>query len=168
MSRLPRTLARRARRLRDDSGAVLVEFALVIPILLVVLFGAIDFGKAFTYWIDETHLANEGARWAVVNHNPGSGTLQAWIKSQAESSELRNGGSSTLPAAAQVCVDFPSDPVDGTTGQVGDPVVVTVTATYHWLPFLVSKVGVNPTVSVQGKSVMRLEALPTVYGAGCA
>src|SRR5215211_4186607 len=42
----------------DERGVALVEFALVLPILLLILFGVIEFGKAFTMWIDETHLAN--------------------------------------------------------------------------------------------------------------
>ena len=51
---------------------------LVLPLLLVILFAMLDFGRVFNYWIDSTHLANEGARWAVVNNNPNtSGTLQA-------------------------------------------------------------------------------------------
>jgi hypothetical protein len=38
----------------------------------------VDFGKAFNYWNDETHLANEAVRYAVVNKNPlgGSGTRE--------------------------------------------------------------------------------------------
>ena len=43
-----------------EAGVALVEFALVLPLLLVILFGMLDFGKAFNYWIDTTHLANSG------------------------------------------------------------------------------------------------------------
>jgi Flp pilus assembly protein TadG len=78
-------------RLRDrspygsESGVALVEFALVLPLLLVLLLGVLDFGKGFNYWIDETHLANEAARFAVVNKNPGtSGSLQNYVLSQAD------------------------------------------------------------------------------------
>ena len=56
----------------DERGAALVEFALVVPILLVLLMAMLDFGKAFNYWIDETQLASSGARWAVVNTGPRS------------------------------------------------------------------------------------------------
>ena len=45
----------------EERGVALVEFALVAPILLVLLFGMLDFGRVFNYWIDATHLANEGA-----------------------------------------------------------------------------------------------------------
>ena len=77
------SLATVLKRSSDERGAVLVEFALVLPLLLILVFGMLEFGKAFNYWIDTTHLANEAARWAVVNNNPGAGTLQEYIKSQA-------------------------------------------------------------------------------------
>jgi Flp pilus assembly protein TadG len=150
----------------DESGQALVEFALVLPLLLLLLFGMLDFGKAFNYWIDETHLANEGARFAVVNSNPGTGTLQAWILSQTDTAELRNGGSSSLPNPARVCIAFPTNPATGTAGQVGDPVQVTVAAGYNWLPFVRNAIGLT-SVTVTGSATMRLEAKPTNYGAGC-
>jgi len=56
--------------LADSRGAALVELALVLPLLLVVVFGMLDFGKAFNEWIDETHLANDGARLAAVSYCP--------------------------------------------------------------------------------------------------
>src|ERR687888_909114 len=63
------------RRCRDERGVALTEMALVLPLLLLLLLGMIDFGKAINYWLDETHLANEGARWAAVGNWPGKGTI---------------------------------------------------------------------------------------------
>ncbi len=70
--------------IRDESGVALVEFAFVLPLLLVLLLGIIDFGRAFNHWIDATHLANVGARYATVNKNPGATgqTLQQYIQAQ--------------------------------------------------------------------------------------
>jgi Flp pilus assembly protein TadG len=149
------------RRLTDERGAALVEFALVLPILLILLFGMLDFGKAFNYWIDETHLANEGARWAVVNKNPGSGSLQQYIQQQADTPELRNGGAS-VSAPLEICISFPNG-----SSNVGDPVHVTASATYNWMPFLGSRLGITQT-TITGSATMRLEAAPTNYAAGCS
>jgi Flp pilus assembly protein TadG len=149
-------------RLGDEKGAALVEFALVLPILVLLLFSMLDFGKAFNYWIDETHLANEGARWAAVNKNPGGGSLQQYIKSQATTPELRNGGTASVPNPAQVCISFPNG-----TANVGDPVRVSVSVNYNWLPFIGNETGVAQA-SLTGSSTMRLEALPSNYSAGCA
>ena len=89
----------RRRSAADERGVALVEFALVLPLILLLLFGMIDFGKAFNYWNDETHLANEAARYAVVNRNPlpqpagftGTWDLENAIKQDADSAELRDG-----------------------------------------------------------------------------
>jgi Flp pilus assembly protein TadG len=140
-----------------------VEFALVLPVLALLLFGMLDFGKAFNYWIDETHLANEGARWAVVNRNPSSsGTLQEYIRDQATTPELRNGGTSSVVGPLEVCIEFPSG-----TSNIGDPVRVTVQTTYRWLGIVTAQLGLTET-TIAGAATMRLEAQPTNYLAGCA
>ena len=87
------TVGVRRRTAPDESGVALIEFVLVLPLVLLLLFAMIDFGKAFNYWNDETHLANEAARYAVVNKNPFNGTpnLEDAIRKQADSAELRKG-----------------------------------------------------------------------------
>lgn len=145
-----------------EGGAALVEFALVLPVLLVLLLGMLDFGKAFNYWIDQTHLANEGARWAAVNKNPGGGSLQQYVRSQANTPELRDGGTASVAGPIQICITFPNG-----TSQVGDPVRVTASTTYNWLPFLGSRLGIAQT-TMTASATMRLEAAPSVYGAGCS
>jgi Flp pilus assembly protein TadG len=143
----------------DQKGTSLVEFALILPVLALILFGLLDFAKAFNYWNDQTHLAAEGARWAVVNSNPGgSGTLQQYLQQQADTSELRG--------LAVVCVSFPTNPDTGTSGHVGDPVTVTVRSRYTWLPFVSSRAGLSPSMTITGSATMRLEAPPTNYSAG--
>ena len=152
-------------RAQEERGVALVEFALVAPLLLVLLFAILDFGRTFNYWIDATHLANEGARWAVVNKNPAStGTLQAYIVGQADTDELRNGGSSAVPSPLSVCISFPSG-----ASTVGNPVQVTASVQYNWLPFLSSQaLGGLTSTTVSSSSTMRLEAPPTNYSAGCS
>lgn len=146
-------------RLSGQQGTSLVEFALILPVLALLLFGLLDFAKAFNYWNDETHLAAEGARWAVVNSNPGgSQTLQHYLQQQADTSELRG--------LATVCVSFPSNPDTGTSGQVGDPVTVTVKSRYTWLPFVSGRARLSPTATITGSATMRLEAPPSAYAAG--
>lgn len=54
-------------RLRSERGAAAVEFGLVLPILLVLLLGIIDFGRAYHAQITLTHAAREGARAFAVN-----------------------------------------------------------------------------------------------------
>jgi Flp pilus assembly protein TadG len=163
----------RLRLINDERGQALPEFALVLPVLILVLFGVVDFGRGFNYWNDATHISAEGARYAVVNRTPdpnNASSLQVQLLNQADSAELRSGGSSTLPTPAQVCVSFPNG-----TSKIGDPVKVTMTFTYHWLPVLdkASKLidktkGFTATTTFTTSSIMRIEVPPTTYGAGCA
>jgi Flp pilus assembly protein TadG len=153
--------------LKDESGQALVEFALVIPILLLVMLAVLHFGKAINYWNDATHITAEGARYAAVNRKPNPGnaqSLQAQLLAQADSTELKSGGSDSIPTAAQVCVEYPNG-----TSAIGDPVRVRMRFTYHWMGFisgfLPSKVS---STTIESTSVMRLETPPTNYSAGCA
>jgi Flp pilus assembly protein TadG len=152
------------RRLASHDGVAMVEMALVMPLLLILVLGIMDFGKAFNYWNDSTHMASTGARFAAVNNDPGgSQSLQKYIQQSADTNELRNGnagGSVTQPA--KVCISFPNG-----TSNVGDPVEVTVTANYKWLNYLTNTLGLSG-FNIQGSAIMRIEQPPTNYSAGCS
>jgi len=169
------SLRRALRRCRDERGTSLTEFALVLPVLLMLILGMIDFGKAINYWIDQTHLANEGARFAMVNNNPGSGAgqnLQQYLLGQTGTAEQRGCQSSGAQgtqrtahcATVNICFYTASDGslyTDPASASVGDTVEVLVRYDYQWLrgfPF-----PGNPSTTITGKSAMRLEQLPTNY-----
>jgi Flp pilus assembly protein TadG len=138
-----------------------VEFALVLPLFLLLVLGMVDFGKGFNYWINETHLANQGARFAVVNNNPGEAageTLQEYIRTAASSDELEDGGTNSVEDPLIVCIEFPG----GEPAAAGDPVTVRVSTKYDWMPFLDANLGVS-AVTITGSATMRLEATPTKY-----
>jgi Flp pilus assembly protein TadG len=54
------------RRLACEKGAELIEFALVFPLLLLVMVGIMDFGLLFQRYETVTNAAREGARVAVL------------------------------------------------------------------------------------------------------
>ena len=60
-------VARRRRGRADERGAAAVEFALVVPILLLLLFGIIDYGYMLSYRQGLSQGAAEGARKAAVS-----------------------------------------------------------------------------------------------------
>ncbi len=149
LSRLAHVLRHRRVHVRSQAGVALVEFALVLPLLLVLVIGMMDFGKAINYWLDQNHLASMGARWAAVNKNPGPGTLQQSIRAGADTAELQT---------ANVCISIPN-------ARVGEPVTVTMRYRYNWIPFITRQLGIGP-ISIGATATMRLEALPTNYTAG--
>ncbi len=73
-----RSALRACRPGHDDSGAAAVEMALLLPVLLLILFGIIDFGRAFNMQIALTQASREGVRGLAVGSstNPTS-TVQA-------------------------------------------------------------------------------------------
>jgi hypothetical protein len=166
----------RQRLVKDTRGTALAELALVLPLLLLLILGMLDFGKAFNEWIDETHLANEGARLAAVGYlaagcasvsNPNVCIAQQ-IQEGADIPELKTGRTgnpySDAQAAARVCIAYPTNPATNSHGQVGDPVQVTVQTTYHWLNYLVSQLDFAGAPIV-GKATMRLERRATTAAA---
>jgi Flp pilus assembly protein TadG len=73
----------RARRLlrRNEKGAAIVEFALVVPLLLLLLWGIVDIGRAFYTLNNLASAVREGARTAaVMSTDPTSAANQTIIK----------------------------------------------------------------------------------------
>ena len=54
-------------RITREQGSAAVEFALLLPVLLLIVFGIIDFGRALNAQETLTQAAREGARLAALN-----------------------------------------------------------------------------------------------------
>lgn len=61
---------RSSRSSEDDAGAVVVEFALILPFLLILVFGIISFGAAYNTQIALQGAAREGARALALGNDP--------------------------------------------------------------------------------------------------
>ena len=131
---------------RGQEGAAAVEFAIVLPVLLLLLAGFFDFGWLFYWQHSVTNASRAGARYAV----------QARMV----------GGISTTYTDAEITTfvnnNFGGDlgvTVDRTGGTIpGSPRSVTVTRTmqYFFLSFL-QDLGVNLPTTVQNKTTMTVE-----------
>ncbi len=60
------------RFLKSMRGQSLVEFALVLPIMMILIFGIIDFGMGLRSYISLTNATREGARFAAVGNPAGA------------------------------------------------------------------------------------------------
>jgi Flp pilus assembly protein TadG len=138
-------------RVREERGQSLVEFAVVLPMLMLIIVGILTFGRYMNYSQQETQLASEAARWAAVNVNPGSGTLQAYAASQT-TGELLN-GSSDVTSPVQVFLYYPT----GSSNTVGSSVRACVTATVKLLPIL----GSVTSAQLVQTATMRIEQAAT-------
>jgi Flp pilus assembly protein TadG len=68
----------------NQRSQALIEFALISPVLLLLLFGIIDIGRAIFYYDTLSHAAREGARAAVIASNslPTNATVLATVRTQ--------------------------------------------------------------------------------------
>lgn len=146
LRRISGTLAALLSKLRGESGQAAVEFGMVVPFLCVLVLALVDFGKAMNYWLDLNHVASEGARKAAVNAYPTASEYQTYIRSRLETTELRAGGTNSIPAGATISICLPEG------GDVGDPVTVQVAVAYRWIPFVSSA-----DWDIKGTATMRLE-----------
>ncbi|TFD25470.1 TadE/TadG family type IV pilus assembly protein [Cryobacterium lyxosi] len=54
-----------------ERGAAAVEFALILPILLLLVLGLVEFSRVFNVQISLSNAAREGARVMAIENNPG-------------------------------------------------------------------------------------------------
>jgi Flp pilus assembly protein TadG len=157
----------RARLRGREDGQALVEFALIAPLLLMIVFGIIYFGIGLNLWLDMNRVANQGARQAVVNHWPtqcqrGETICTNSNNATACNTVLATNSKARLQdvlrcqtrnnAAATVC--FPGKAPS--TATIGDPVTVRVAAPFEL--FFMKRL----TITLTGTATMRLEQQPTL------
>jgi Flp pilus assembly protein TadG len=150
---IPTAATRIRRRLRQERGQSLVEFAIILPVLLMIIMGILYFGRFEDYANQGTQLAEIGARLAAVDFDPpATTTLDQYILSQAQP-ELQT-GSSDVPGGATVLVYYPtsSTPIN-TVGQ-------SIRACVFFKMNFPTAVG-TPSTKVVQTATMRIEQVQT-------
>lgn len=109
------------RRTGSDDGATLVEFAFVVPVLIALLLGLIDFGWSWSQDLSVKHAAREGARLAAVNAESYTNTTTSVQNFAALCTMIRQRVSSELNGTLTISFSFP-----GGTSASGDTGVITV------------------------------------------
>lgn len=116
-----------------ERGAAAVEFALVLPILLLLVFGIVDFSRAYGARVTITHAAREGVRVHSLGGSPAEVTAR------------------TEQAATPLTVTVTSTACDS-----GAPTSVTATTTFEYVTPIAAFTGGDflPT-ELSGTGVMR-------------
>jgi Flp pilus assembly protein TadG len=133
---------------RSERGAELIEMAIVTPILLLLVFGIVDFGFLFQRYVVLTNAAVEGARVATM---PGytSDDAEARVQSYAT-----NGGVTGTVTAVAAPVSLP-----GAGGGTWPGMQVTVTHVYtlQYITPIVQLIGGSTagSVTLTAQSTMR-------------
>lgn len=119
----------------DERGAAAVEFALVFPLLMLLIGGVIDFGFAFNAQISLTHAAREGVRVEAIGSGDPETTALAAFNAPAVT------GATMDLAASRTCPD-------------DDGARVVLEANYEF--FLLTIIpGFPDDINLQGQAVMR-------------
>lgn len=110
-------------------GAALVEFAIVLPLLLLLLFGIIEFGWVLAQFNEVRHVGQEGARWGAVSSPDIDG-------GGISSSDLiaRACYAANLPSGSTLTVD--ASPGGGAKGDTGTVTVTAAIASLSGLSFI--------------------------------
>jgi Flp pilus assembly protein TadG len=103
----------------NERGASIVEFAVVVPLFLLLVFGTIEAGWFFAQEVEIRNAAREGARLAVVDF----GTGQAIRNETCARADLSGSG-----ASVDIVLNGPSDP----TFDPVSPSSITVTMTKNY------------------------------------
>jgi Flp pilus assembly pilin Flp len=129
----------RCGRANSDRGATAVEFALLLPLLLLIVFGLIDFGRAINAQITLTQAAREGARALALGQ---VSTYQSRAQAAA------------IGLSPVTVTDLP-DSLGGTgcpagSAQTGHDAVVQVTYTFSFVTPIGSLFGPTKTLTAEG------------------
>jgi Flp pilus assembly protein TadG len=132
-----------------DRGAAAVEFALLLPLLVAMLMGMIDFGLAVNAQAIVANASREGARAASFNAD-----------ANATKTVVLNASSTLLgapPTVTMSCTTIDGAAISSCSSAVaGNVVKVTVTYRYNWIsPGILGLPGYSDITSV---SQMRIEA----------
>lgn len=88
-------------RIRDEQGQTATEFALVLPVLALLLFGVIQFGILFNNYVTLTDAVRSGARKAAVSRQVGNptGDAEAAVRKAADTLDQSKLAVSVTPGA---------------------------------------------------------------------
>jgi Flp pilus assembly protein TadG len=102
---------------RGEKGQSLLEFALVVPVLLIILAGLLDLGRLYYIYVALTDAAAEGAAYAAIHPDDSTEIEARAVAASRGYVELETG---------QVAVECPACPGPAS----GDTLTVTVSFSF--------------------------------------
>ena len=170
-----RSFPAKMRLFRKDRGGVAVEFAILLPVFLILAFGILDFGHAFYMQQMITSASREGARYATKYHTGAGGTqvlppnLSPSIPDYVINNSAQNGNNGGVglknvlssDANPQVVNDdltsTTKSPGYSSSTPAGLDITITVSATKNWwvIGNLIPPLGTSITLSAS--TVMKCE-----------
>jgi Flp pilus assembly protein TadG len=123
---------------QGERGAVAVEFAILLPVLVLLVMGILEFGRAYNTQISLTNAARESVRVMAISNNASSAKTAAINAAVAIKPGLRSSDVTVTTSAV-------------TPGSCASGAVATVTISYT----LSTVTGLAGPFSLTGKGVMQ-------------
>ena len=129
-----------------EKGAVAVEFALILPIFLMLVFGIVEFGRAYNIQVSLSEAARETARYTAI-HSSKAGFSKA---------DAQAVGISSAPSVPLVPADIQIAYSGGSACAAGDSVIVTINVVTPYITGLPGLIpGLPANLDISSKGVMR-------------
>jgi Flp pilus assembly protein TadG len=136
-------------KLKNQRGGSLVEFAVIAPLLFVILFGIVEFGLILYNKAVLTNGSREGARYGIVTSNSLSAVTT--VVENYCNPRLRTFGTMTNVSVSTV-------PHTDLATPFNDNLEVLVNWNYSFLAFPnLPGVGLNNSINLSGRTVMKYE-----------
>lgn len=87
---------------REDQGVSVVEFAIAIPVALMMLFAVVEFGRAIFSQVVLLYAAEEATRWGIVNYDATPDQIQDYARTKISLASLQD--------SAVIVATNPEDP----------------------------------------------------------
>lgn len=139
------------RMFKEERGASAVEFGLVLPILVLLLFGIAQFGILFNNYLTLTHAAREGVRWASLEKDVGTVKAKTIIATTGLDASL---------VTIRVLINGSEATLDTDGADIGDqglPAEVEVSYPVPVLALFVPVFGGSDTVTLTGRATQKIE-----------
>jgi Flp pilus assembly protein TadG len=134
---------------RNSQGSTAIEFALVLPVLILLFFGIVEFGLLFYNQQIITNASREGARVGIVagSPRPTDGDIQNVVTSYATDHLITFGGAN----GPEIQIEPSGDRTGAPFGQD-----LTVRVTYNYGFLVLANFGFTP-INLEAQTVMKLE-----------
>jgi Flp pilus assembly protein TadG len=152
-----------ARLRRREEGSVAVEFGILVPLFLLLVFGIVDFGHAYYMKEMATNASREGARYGTRYVAPGgTRTLPKDLNPSIQNYLMNTWGGSGLnglfsTANPQVTLNGPGIIESVAANLPDEDLTVTVTVTKNW--FVIGKLipGIGSATVISASTTMKCE-----------
>jgi Flp pilus assembly protein TadG len=126
----------------------MVEFVIILPLLMMILFAVLEFGVLFGRWQTISNAAREGARTAVVfRRDCNAGAVEAEVRTRVKA----------YAAPMGITLTDAEITVNGVCGSSDTSSTVDVQLPYTFSVLPNFATSVSPTINLLGSSVMRNE-----------